>query len=770
MTDRRLNIGFLIDDLDNYFSAQACKGAELAAKALDANLFIFPGHYLGMTDSKYEGMEFEYQYNTVFELESIKSADILYVLMGTIGSRAPMELQYEFLSKLPKVPVVTLFSAYDGYPSVMFDNRSGFRKAILHLINKHGTKKLGFVSGPPTNRDAVERLETFRATMEEAGLEVPDSAVVYGNFTENSDAVVEELLNNNKDLEGIVFANDNMAVGGYRAIRKAGLTPGRDIKCVSYDDDFFAVSMDPPLSTVEASSAELTYRAVLNARNYINKTHLDATEVETHLVQRNSCGCEELDVDEMSSRLGIDLMAAGDKSFIESVKNYLFGIFADDAPMIKIKDALTGFFNAFTDFAHGEGDVTRSAVEESFSAILKTDILLYTTPERFFNVLQTMQARSEEIVMVDERKLIVNNMFSNFYRQMSFAGVSMTRSVSTRMERVSRLVNKQTGDIFLMSGEEETPYEHLISGLTTVGFRRSFLYLFQGNNKNCGDDNWKCPKTMLLKAVSDERGDRKLSENQQLIRTQSMFTNEHVIPDRRLTMTVFPLFVGEDLYGMLVNELDSNDFGSVSPVAYQLSVTMKSMIMIEEQNKVKKNLQESLEQFMRDNSMLDEMSKSDELTGLYNRRGFLDYTQKAISDPANKGEKALICYADMDNLKMVNDKFGHDDGDFSLREIASILKDTFRSTDIVGRLGGDEFVAFAITGVDHYEETIKARIDSITKKHNEKAGKPYPIEMSTGVYEFVCSPEIDIYEILDLADEKLYAEKNEKKARRGTYR
>ncbi|MBO4243286.1 MAG: GGDEF domain-containing protein, partial [Clostridiales bacterium] len=115
---KRLNIGFLIDDLDNYFSSQACKGAELACKAMDANLFIFPGHYLGDTDSKYEGMEYEYQYNSIFRLESIRKVDILYVLMGTIGSRAPFEVQKAFMDQLPDVPKVTLFASVEGYPSV----------------------------------------------------------------------------------------------------------------------------------------------------------------------------------------------------------------------------------------------------------------------------------------------------------------------------------------------------------------------------------------------------------------------------------------------------------------------------------------------------------------------------------------------------------------------------------------------------------------------------------------------------------------------------
>lgn len=768
--DKRLNIGFLIDDLDNYFSAQACKGAELAAKALDANLFIFPGHYLGTTDSKYQGMEFEYQYNTVFGLESIKSADILYVLMGTIGSRAPYELQEELMKSLPNVPVVTLFSAVEGYPSVMFDNKSGFAKAIKHVIEKHGVSKIGYVSGPRTNKDSIDRLNAFMEIMEEEGIEVPDDSIVYGDFTENSDAVVDELFEKMGVPEAIVFANDNMAVGGYRSIRKRGLVPGSDIKVVGFDDDLFAVSMDPPLTTVEASSADLTYKAVLNAPHYINKTNLESTEVETYLVQRSSCGCNGLDVEAMSKRLNIHLVSQGNRKFVESIKKYLFGIFDDDESMVRIKSTLSDFCNNITDLAEGKSGVTREMVDASFSEILKTELMLYTTPEKFINVLQAMQAQAGIVIKVEEMRNTICEMFSSYYRLLSFAGLSMTQSVYTKMERVSRLVNRKTGDIFLMSSEDDIPYDHMIDGLSLMGFRRSFLYLFQGNMKNNGDGSWKCPKTMLLKAVSDELGARTLPEEQQLVRSIKMFNNEHVIPDRRLTMTVFPLFVGEDLYGMLVNELDSSEFGSVSSVAYQLSVTLKSLLLIEEQNKAKQSLQDSLEQFMRDNSLLDEMSKSDELTGLYNRRGFLDHTQKAMADPANEGRMALILYADMDNLKMINDKYGHDDGDFALRETAAILKDTFRNTDIVGRLGGDEFTAFAIVGIDHYEDAIKKRIEAITKRHNETTGKPYTVEMSVGIHEFECSPDVNLYEILDLADEKLYAEKSAKKAKNGSYR
>ena len=65
---RKLNIGLVIDDIDNFFSNQAAIGAEQAAKAIDANLFVFPGHYIGKTDSRYADRKYEYQYNAIFDL------------------------------------------------------------------------------------------------------------------------------------------------------------------------------------------------------------------------------------------------------------------------------------------------------------------------------------------------------------------------------------------------------------------------------------------------------------------------------------------------------------------------------------------------------------------------------------------------------------------------------------------------------------------------------------------------------------------------------
>ena len=119
---------------------------------------------------------------------------------------------------------------------------------------------------------------------------------------------------------------------------------------------------------------------------------------------------------------------------------------------------------------------------------------------------------------------------------------------------------------------------------------------------------------------------------------------------------------------------------------------------------------------------------------------------------------------------MINDKYGHDDGDYSIRTVADILRECFRDTDVLGRIGGDEFVVMAIIETDIDIAKIRERIEHVTKSHNETAGKPYPIAMSAGIHKFICRPDVDIYSILEIADGLLYEEKMEKKARYGSYR
>ena len=102
-------------------------------------------------------------------------------------------------------------------------------------------------------------------------------------------------------------------------------------------------------------------------------------------------------------------------------------------------------------------------------------------------------------------------------------------------------------------------------------------------------------------------------------------------------------------------------------------------------------------------------------------------------------------------------------GDKILRKVAEILKESFRSVDILCRIGGDEFSAFAITNASNFTNTIKKRIHDISANVNEQSGKPYYINVSVGVVEFDCEKGTDFQQLLDDADALLYEEKKNKK-------
>lgn len=761
---RRLNIGLVIDDIDNFFSNQAAIGAEQAAKVLDANLFIFPGHYIGKTDSRYVDKKYEYQYNAIFNLPTERNVDIIYVLQGLICSRADIEVQTSFLNRMPKVPIVCLFSDFKGYHSVTFDNASGLRSSIIHLIEKHGAKNIGFVSGPVTNRDARERLDIYKKTLTERGIEVDENKIVYGDFSMASEGVVDELITRNEKLDAIVFANDSMAVGGYTALNRRGLVPGKDIFVSGFDDDIFSVSLEPPLTTVEASSASLAYKAVLNAENYINGTALKDMTVETHLVQRSSCGCEDFDPDVMLERLKLDGDEINCKEFNNKINRYLFNDFVDAG---SISEALERFIRSYVALLTTDNKKEiLETMNHEISVLLKSDLFALSTREKFFNVLQTMLYKAVRATDNEQDRVLVDEEFTKFFRRLAFSGILPANSARRRNERMRGVVNRQMSEVFLGEYGRDIPYEHLLSGINGLGFTKSLLYLFQGNVKNYGDSNWMPPTSILLKAICVGSTLKTLTDEQQLLRTESIFENEFIEGEGRRTMIVSPLFVAEDVYGVMVNELPVANAFSVSSVASQLSITLRSLFMMEEQNKARMALQRSLERFIRDNTKLEEIAQKDELTGLFNRRGFIANSEKQLSDPVNQGKVAIICYADLDNLKTINDQYGHDDGDFALRTIAQVLQESFRETDIIGRFGGDEFITLAITGADCNVDNIKARLERVTKKYNDKYKKPYAIEMSTGIHKFIVSDTIDIYDVINQADGLLYQEKIRKKSGR----
>jgi diguanylate cyclase (GGDEF)-like protein/PAS domain S-box-containing protein len=163
-------------------------------------------------------------------------------------------------------------------------------------------------------------------------------------------------------------------------------------------------------------------------------------------------------------------------------------------------------------------------------------------------------------------------------------------------------------------------------------------------------------------------------------------------------------------------------------------------------------------------AQLHHMSITDELTGLFNRRGFMTLADKQLKLASRSNDRIFLLYADFDNMKWINDNLGHQTGDDALIETAVILKNTFRQADLIGRVGGDEFIVL-MTERDKSknEQTVVSRLEKETEKANALKNREYKIMLSIGTVNCNGKQNCSIDDLMIKADLLMYDNKNEKK-------
>ncbi|MBU0909370.1 MAG: diguanylate cyclase [Proteobacteria bacterium] len=165
-------------------------------------------------------------------------------------------------------------------------------------------------------------------------------------------------------------------------------------------------------------------------------------------------------------------------------------------------------------------------------------------------------------------------------------------------------------------------------------------------------------------------------------------------------------------------------------------------------------------------NILKEMSVTDELTGLLNRRGFLAVADKHLLLVDRVEESLYLLYADLDNMKGINDSLGHDSGDQALVEAADVLKRTFRKSDVlgIGRLGGDEFAVLMFSSFEPCcDHPVLHRLEQQIAERNQQPDRRYGLSMSVGIVRYDPENPCSVEQFLALADKAMYQSKKEKK-------
>jgi diguanylate cyclase (GGDEF)-like protein/PAS domain S-box-containing protein len=157
------------------------------------------------------------------------------------------------------------------------------------------------------------------------------------------------------------------------------------------------------------------------------------------------------------------------------------------------------------------------------------------------------------------------------------------------------------------------------------------------------------------------------------------------------------------------------------------------------------------------------LSNTDQLTGLHNRRGFLSLAEQQLKLSERNKRGMQLYFADLDELKWINDTLGHEEGDKALIEAATVFKETFRTSDIIARLGGDEYAALAVDITEANSEIFTARLQSLIEKRNNQENRRYRLSISVGCSYYDPENPCSLDELMASADKLMYEQKQNKK-------
>lgn len=327
-------------------------------------------------------------------------------------------------------------------------------------------------------------------------------------------------------------------------------------------------------------------------------------------------------------------------------------------------------------------------------------------------------------------------------------------------QRKSWLVPFIMRDLMMETEDERLFFARAAQTFHSVGAENLYIYVLKEPLIYQKGEEWKCPDELFLAAqyvdgrvTAYEKEKRPMAVRGTLWKERKESRHSEVRPQAQVFMN-FLLFEGVRQYGILSVEVEPEAISHFFVLALLFGTVLRFFEMGQKESLARRKLKEK-------NEVLSLVASYDELTGIYNRRGLLE---KIIQfNHQYQGRRAYLFIGDLDHLKQINDNYGHVEGDYAIRTVAGFLKEELNGRGDIGRFGGDEFLAVfpADTG-DEKEQYVRA-IRERCEEFNRNAGKPYYVNISLGVTEFICGEDMDMKETLKKADKLLYQAKKKRR-------
>ncbi|MBN1412263.1 MAG: GGDEF domain-containing protein [Spirochaetales bacterium] len=706
--------------------------------------------------------------NVIFELAHSNRFDGIIIVSGTIGQYITDEDLLLFSNNFKTKPIISIGLLIKDIPSIIINNKSGVENAVTHLIEVHGIKKIACVRGPKGHFEADARFEGYKAALKKHQIPYNPDLVLQGDFwIEAGYKAVQTLLMKKSIIpDAIIMPDDETALGAYNAAVERDLKVPEDLKIIGFDNSNESRYHNPPLASVSQPYNDMAVTAIKAIIRLIDKKKTRQQYILSAIfIPRDSCGCV---VHELKKPVLLIPKTGArhknrNKNHIQSsavfkkfnqrtvkIKSIPASMKKATARIIrKMIECIDNYKPAYSFFSE-----LYPYARDSISNELDLSLVI--------NYLDILHDIYTETITEDPRtKVYIQNFIEDIKSHIN--RIYMRKNAYEKSQIDRELAGFRMFNSRLYSVPD---LDHLISVLTgslpEFGISSCYLILYDDSPVKNNSFSWQLPEQSgIVLALKD--ASRLYIEN-----GRQSFPTKKILPDfffpvnSKKHFIIMALKYKEEQFGFIIFEYGARVDLAYETICVYLNSALKVIALFDKQKKVEAKLSLAMETLEQTNKVLHSLSLKDDLTGLYNRRGFLHLSKQQYEISKRTKQTIALIFIDLDGLKLINDNYGHLEGDWAIQKTAEILQMIFRKSDIIGRLGGDEFIILAVDMNEFFLSTILDRITTQCRTINNESNKPFILSMTCGTHIYRGEDNISFDELIETADNKLYELKRKK--------
>jgi diguanylate cyclase (GGDEF)-like protein len=710
------------------------------ATAEDINIIT----YIATSQDQISSLDLHYSVVQGFINNS--NLDGVIVLTGAMGEHTETEDIINFCHSIAPTPIVAIALHVPEIPTILVENSRGILDLMDHFVTVHNYKRIAFIKGPDGHDEAEERFNAYLSGLKQNGIERDDSLIIPGDFSDTAgEEAVQKLIADDIKFDAILAADDETAMGAMEELKKNNLNIPGDVAIAGFDDVTEASLVHPSLSTVRQPLYKQGAMAVKTLLEIIDgSSNKKDVLLPTESVYRRSCGCFPQTV------LGAGSNKDNNENFEENeINEFIYkSISANFTILRNEKNRYTPKEYVELIISRFKEDVKHPSLDNKFLNTLDQFIttLTYTKKESgiIYDLLTSISSVLSSMFGQSSEVLEANNLLQKARALVSEHVLRQTQSnnmaVATQQLRI-----RETSQRLITTFELNRILHVIAEEFPKLDIENLYLALYPQDKIPIIISEWEHPKySSLLMAINGDEVNIPSAPDEITFESYQLFPQDIFKETDHKNLIFMPLFFRNEHFGFIVfKHAESAPFFMYEELRLHLSSALKSSFMLNE---------------------LKTQSLRDELTGIFNRRGFIELGKRLVQSVAGKDVSLWMFYIDLDGLKIINDTYGHDEGDLAIAATAEILTDTFRKQDIIGRIGGDEYtvVLASETHIDT-EKVLRERLNDKIEQYNSKVDKPYKLSMSVGVSQFGFRGVDAFEQVMKEADDILLAHKKQNK-------